>query len=226
MNLNNLEKDWDNSSYKCNKCRDLTFIINDGVATPCECRAVKEAKDILRKSGISEEFRNKNFENFKTINDSQAINAYNKAREYSNNFHIIKDSTQNSIMFMGQPGSGKTHLSLSIANVLMDRDVITQIKQNIMDEVYYNKVMNRYKNAKVLLIDDLFKGSISKSDINIMFELINYRYFNKLPVIVSTELSIENLVNIDEALGSRLIEMSKDFLVGIRNKKLNYRIYG
>ena len=72
----------------------------------------------------------------------------------------------------------------------------------------------------------LFKGSISKSDINIMFELINHRYFNKLPVIVSTELSIENLVNIDEALGSRLIEMSKDFLVGIRNKKLNYRIYG
>lgn len=235
MNLNNLEKNLGESHYKCNKCRDLTFIINDGVATPCECRAVKEAKDILRKSGISEEFRNKNFENFKTINDSQSINAYNKAREYSNNFHIIKDSTQNSIMFMGQPGSGKTHLSLSIANVLMDngvgvvymgyRDVITQIKQNIMDEVYYNKVMNRYKNAKVLLIDDLFKGSISKSDINIMFELINYRYFNKLPVIVSTELSIENLVNIDEALGSRLIEMSKDFLVGIRNKKLNYRIY-
>ena len=143
MNLNNLEKDWDKSSYKCNKCRDLTFIINDGVATPCECRAVKEAKDILRKSGISEEFRNKNFENFKTINDSQSINAYNKAKEYSNNFHIIKDSTQNSIMFMGQPGSGKTHLSLSIANVLMDngvgvvymgyRDVITQIKQNIME---------------------------------------------------------------------------------------------
>ena len=228
MNLNNLEKDWDKSNYKCNKCRDLTFIINDGVATPCECRIVKEAKDILRKSGISEEFRNKN--------DSQAINAYNKAIKYSNNFHIIKNNTQNSIMFMGQSGSGKTHLSLSIANVLMDngvgvvymgyRDVITQIKQNIMDEVYYNKIMNRYKNAKVLLIDDLFKGSISKSDINIMFELINHRYFNKLPVIVSTELSIENLVNIDEALGSRLIEMSKDFLVGIRNKKLNYRIYG
>ena len=59
------KKDWDNSSYKCNKCRDLTFIINDGVATPCECRAVKEDKDILRKSGISEEFRNKNFETLK-----------------------------------------------------------------------------------------------------------------------------------------------------------------
>ena len=75
-------------------------------------------------------------------------------------------------------------------------------------------------------LENSSQGSISKSDINIMIELINHRYFNKLPVIVSTELSIENLVNIDEALGSRLIEMSKDFLVGIRNKKLNYRIYG
>ncbi len=234
--MSNLEKSLEDSNYKCNKCRDLTFIINDGVATPCECRAIKEAKEILRKSGISEEFRNKNFDNFKTIKDNQAINAYNKAKEYANNYHIIKDNTQNSIMFMGQSGSEKTHLSLSIANVLMDngvgvvymgyRDVITMIKQNIMDEVYYNKVINRYKNTKVLLIDDLFKGSIRKSDTNIMFELINHRYFNQLPVIVSTELSIENLVNIDEALGSRLIEMSKDHLVGIRNKKLNYRIYG
>ena len=57
MNLNNLEKNLGESHYKCNKCRDLTFIINDGVATPCVCRAVKEAKDILRISGISEEFR-------------------------------------------------------------------------------------------------------------------------------------------------------------------------
>ena len=236
MNLNNLEKDWGENNYKCNKCRDLTFIINDGVATPCECRAVKEAKDILRKSGISEEFRNKNFENFKTINDSQSINAYNKAREYSNNFHIIKNNTQNSIMFMGQPGSGKTHLSLSIANVLMDngvgvvymgyRDVITQIKQNIMDEVYYNKVMNIYKNAQVLMIDDLFKGRITESDVNIIYEILDYRYFKNLPVIVTTEKSIGDLLEIDEAIGSRLYEMSKNYLAEMVGDKLNFRIYG
>jgi len=65
-------------------------------------------------------------------------------------------------------------------------------------------VMNRYKNARVLLIDDLFKGSISKSDINIVFEIINHRYFNNLPVIVSTEKSFEELIEIDEAVGSRI----------------------
>lgn len=40
------------SKYKCEKCRDLTFIIEDGVATPCECRALKEASDILKHSGV------------------------------------------------------------------------------------------------------------------------------------------------------------------------------
>lgn len=236
MNSKISEESFKESIYKCSKCRDLKFIINDGVAYSCQCREVEIAKDMLKKSGISEEFRNKTFDNFNNTQDSQIINGYKKAKEYATNFRIIKERTQNSIMFMGQPGSGKTHLSLSIANVLMDnnigvvymgyRDIMTQIKQNIMDEVYYNKIMNRYKHAKVLLIDDLFKGNISKSDINIMFELINYKYFNKLPVIISTELSIENLVNIDEALGSRLIEMSKDYLVGMRGKRLNYRIYG
>ncbi len=36
------------------KCRDMTFIIDDGVATACECRALREAEDILKKSGIGE----------------------------------------------------------------------------------------------------------------------------------------------------------------------------
>ena len=29
--------------------------------------------------------------------------------------------------------------------------------------------MNRYKNARVLFVDDLFKGKITDSDVNIMF---------------------------------------------------------
>ena len=56
---------------------------------------------------------------------------------------------------------------------------------------------------------DLFKAKITDSDINIMFELINNRYFNNLPIIVSSEFSVLRLMDVDEALGSRLIEMSK-----------------
>ena len=237
----NLEKsdssmDNDNNKYKCQKCKDVTYILTDKGAVPCSCKELREAERILSKSGISKEFANKTFDNFDYSRNVQILNAYNMAREYVKNFEEIKDSRKNSIIFMGSVGGGKSHLSFAIANALMKegvgviymgyRESIMKIKQNVMNMDEYEKIMSRYKKCKVLLIDDLFKGNITLSDINIMFELINHRYFNKLPVIVSTELSIENLVNIDEALGSRLIEMSKDFLVGIRNKKLNYRIYG
>ena len=106
------------------------------------------------------------------------------------------------------------------------RDAITGIKQNMMDSVYYNKMMNRYKSARVLFIDDLFKGKITDSDVNIMFELINHRYFNNLPVIISSECSVGRLLDVDEALGSRLVEMTKGRVVETRGKELNYRIYG
>ena len=164
------------------------------------------------------------------------MDGYKKAMNYENEFLDIENSRCNSIMFLGQVGSGKTHLSMAICNELMDRgvsiiymgyrDAITSIKQNMLDSVYYNKVMNRYKNARVLFVDDLFKGKITDSDINIMFELINHRYFNNLPVIISSECGVDRLLGIDEAWGSRLVEMSKGRIVELRGRDLNYRMYG
>lgn len=49
-----------------------------------------------------------------------------------------------------------------------------------------------------------------------MFEIVNFRYFNNLPVIVSCEKRIEELLDIDEAVRSRLIEMSKGVLLSLR----------
>ena len=233
MQENYLKKS--NNEYNCNKCFDRTFIIKDNEAIACECRALKEAKEILRKSGISEEFRKKRFKNFNYSKDEQIFNAYKVATDYVRNFKSKEKDKNNSIMLTGQVGCGKTHLCLAIANKLMDegisviymgyREVITSIKQNMMDEVYYNKIMGRYKTCRVLLIDDLFKGSISKSDVNIIFELVNYRYFNNLPVVVSSEMGVNDIMEVDEAIGSRLVEMCGEHLVEVRGKKLNYRIY-
>ena len=214
----------------------MTFIIEDDVAIYCECRALRESEDILKKSGIGREFRNKRFDNFDFSRSISVMEGYKTAMNYENEFLEIENTRCNSIMFLGQVGSGKTHLSMAICNELMDRgisviymgyrDCLTSIKQNMLDSVYYNRVMNRYKNARVLFIDDLFKGKISDSDVNIMFELINHRYFNNLPMIVSSEFSVGRLLEVDEALGSRLIEMSRGRVVELRVNELNYRIYG
>ena len=72
--------------------------------------------------------------------------------------------------------------------------------------------------------DALIIEKITESDINIMFELINYRYLNYLPLIVSTEFTVDKLLDFDEAIGSRLYEMSKNYLVEIEGKENNYRL--
>lgn len=220
--------------YKCSKCRDLRYIIENDEAIPCECKSLREAEDILKNSGISEGFRKKTFQNFNYNHNINLLKAYTSATKYVKDFYQLLPSRNNSIMFLGQVGSGKTHLSMAISNILMDngigvlympyRESIIKLKQNIMDSEYYNREISRFKNAKVLFIDDLFKGSISGSDINTMFEIINHRYFNGLPVIVSCEKTVDALLNIDEAIGSRLVEMCEGHVVEIKDKKLNYRV--
>ena len=45
----------------------------------------------------------------------------------------------------------------------------------------YERIVNRYKNIKALLIDYVFKRSVSKSDVNIVFKIVNFMCFNNLP---------------------------------------------
>lgn len=227
----------ENIEYKCPKCKDKEFImLSDGSCIECDCRgkriAYNKALKKLEQSGISDAFRKKTFNNFKYEHHMELMNAFLKAKTYVKEFDITKEN--DSIAFCGVVGSGKTHLAVSIANELLDtavgvmympyRHSITNLKQFITDSDKYQKEIDNYKNAEVLFIDDLFKGKITESDINIMFEIIDYRYFKGLPVIITTEKSMSELISIDEAVGSRLFEMCKDYTVHITDPKLNYRL--
>lgn len=215
----------------------MLFIeLKDGSFGPCECRQLRIAEDKLKASGVSEEFRNMRFENFNYESSLETMEAYATAKSYSNFSKTFRVARQNSIILMGQVGSGKTHLAMAISNTLLDnsvgviympyRSIITKIKQSITDEENYQREINKYKEAQVLFIDDLFKGRITEADINVMFEIVDYRYFKKLPVVVTTEKTIDDLLEIDEAIGSRLYEMSKNHMVTMKGNKLNYRVYG
>lgn len=226
--------------YKCPECKDSGWImvVKNGheTAKKCKCYEVSQARKLMEKSGISEEFRSKNFENFRIKNNAQLLNAKCKAIQYAENFNTVEHEKYNSIMFRGQAGSGKTHLGTAICGKLMDmgiavvymayREAVTRIKQHITDAVEYDREMKRYMRARVLYIDDLLKGRITETDINIMYEIVNYRYMNHLPVIVSTEKSLDELLIFDEAVGSRIIEMCRGNIIKLQGKELNYRLFG
>lgn len=219
--------------YDCPKCRDTYWIVEGNNFKRCECYDLMETKRLFDKSGIIE--KDYSFTNFKEWNEKTKAMKM-AAMEYYKNFMQIKDKRNNSIAFLGQSGCGKTHLSIAISlNILRAmkiavtyfsyRDSITELKQNTMNEETYKKLIGRLKNAKVLIIDDMLKGKTTEADINIMFEIINHRYINHLPIILSSEHSINEIMAFDEAIGSRIFEMCKDYLIEIdKDIKNNFRV--
>lgn len=238
MSGKNIEITKTQTSYNCEQCNDTGWIIipqekMQPIMRRCQCAKDEITKKQWEACGLNPSSAQQTFTNFKIWNASSS-KGKTTGTEYYKKFESIKSTRRNSIIFCGQVGSGKTHLSIAIALNLLKkgkrvvympyRDVITSLKQNMIDEEFYKKTISKYQKAQVLLLDDLFKGKINETDINIMFEIVNYRYLNNLPLIVSTEKSIEELLDFDEAVASRIYEMCKDFIVEIVGRENNYRM--
>ena len=216
---------------KCGGSMWITWTDEQGcdMARRCECFEPTMAKRRIARSGISEPFRAKGFKNFDTRGIAQLEKAYTICVEYCKNYQDFKESRHNSILLLGQVGCGKTHLALASANALLDYQkirVVTRLKQNITDEDSYTRAIDTFKTAPMLVIDDLLKGKTTESDINILFEIVNYRYVCNLPVIVTSEKTTGELLDFDSAIGSRLIEMAEGRIIEFKGNVLNYRLKG
>ncbi|AWI07742.1 ATP-binding protein [Clostridium drakei] len=227
-----------NALENCPICGGKGYIIKhspdaqDTIAF-CKCREMDKLKRMWSFSGIETQKNKLIFKNYKVYNTATE-EAKNTALKYFKSFKQIRNTRKNSIAFLGQVGSGKSHLSIAIGLNLLSkgipviymsyREQIIKLKQNILDEEYYEACTRKFKTAQVLIIDDLYKGKLTDSDINITFEIINYRYMKNLPIIISSEFTVEKLLYFDESIGSRILEMCKNFIVEIHGKENNYRL--
>ncbi|RKH77003.1 AAA family ATPase [Corallococcus sp. AB032C] len=222
-------------SYKCEKCRDLGIIfVDNSTARVCECIVQRKIERIFKASEITEAFRGLNFSNFSLDHRPQIVqDAFKCAVKYVKSFPGIKHSRRNSIALLGNPGAGKTHLLTAVANNLIRNQVevlyfpyregFDEIKDDLES---LEQKCDRMKSVEVLFIDDLFKRGATEFEIKTMYSVINYRYLNHKPIMVSSECLEDDLLEIDEALGSRIIEMCRDYIVEIvgDRKLLNYRL--
>lgn len=224
----------------CPLCRGTGMVLSkkEGIYTsykPCKCAEMDKVNIQWKKSGLNINDMDKSFKNFEPWNN-EIKDLKDKATGYYLSFEKIKSDRTNSILLCGNPGCGKTHLSLALANNFLKKgkqvlympflQANLDIKQNITDQVQYQKLMTKYKDAEILLIDDLLKGKSTEYDKNILFEIINHRYINNKPMIISTEKTVSELLEFDQAIGSRIYEMCKNYNICIKGIENNYRTRG
>lgn len=191
----------------------------------------------MEQSRITEEFKEKRLANFKSTQCLPVVqDAHQAALAYLEEFSSIRKSSRNSISLLGSPGSGKTHLLMAITNELIEHGVpviyfpwvegFNELKGNL-DEL--DERIGLLQRIEVLYIDDMWKGREKPTPFQLeqAFAIINYRYMNKLPLLISSEYDIDAMCAFDMAIGSRIYEMCKDFCVVIHGdpKRINYRLW-
>ncbi len=208
------------TTYKCPKCQDTGHIIHrDGFVISvedCECEIRRRNEKRIERSGLSDLLGKYTFDKYLTKNDkAAAIKA--AAERYA-------DSEGGEwFVITGRPGSGKTHICTAIIGRLIEkgldcrymlwRDAVRELKALVNDAESYREKMDTFKRAEVLYIDDFLKGTVTDADINVAFELLNFRYIQNKKTIISGERSIAEVLKLDEAVGSRIYERSKGYLI-------------
>lgn len=169
-------------------------------------RAVMEAKikRLLGDSGIKKRFQLRRFENFRT-DTPQRKNAYRIAKAYADTWDKhAEDGT--GLYIEGTNGTGKTHLAAAIAMQLITErripvicktsgDLLLDIKGAYDSEGATEKqVLDVYKRVDLLIVDDLGKEQCTDWSISTLYSILNDRYEEMRPTIITTNYSGEDLV--------------------------------
>lgn len=183
---------------------------------PCECMKKRVSIRRLASSGLQDLVKRYSFDNYQTPTPKHAtIKA--KAIEFVN-------TDAECFIIAGRSGSGKTHICTAICSWLIEnnwkvrymmwRTEAAEFKSMVMEREEYKRAINRLRNTPVLYIDDFFKGTVTDGDINLAFTILNDRYNSKSKkTIISTERSMDELINIDEAIGGRIAERARGFII-------------
>lgn len=233
--------------YNCPICNDRGFEIIDTVdddgnkhsyCIPCTCRSRAKNEKEKEKAGLVGLFEKCTFANYKTTNDEQKY-AVSKTVEFYQKYKDDKfELKPTGLIISGNVGSGKTHLAVACLNnfnaigktilYAQYQELVRRLSQSAMDYQLYNVEIDKCIDVDVLLIDDLYKiankDNISAAQLKYTYEIINKRYVANKTTIITSEKSIDEIMGIDEAIGSRLYEMAnREYIVHFKDTK-NYRI--
>lgn len=217
--------------YACEHCKDTGYI--NGRRCKCLLELLKagEYEKLLQLAPIDDcTFESFNTEYYPEEAMDNGISPRLKAekiKESCSKYALSFSKGSKSIMFMGGTGLGKTHLSLAIANVVINRgySVVYGTAQNILGDLQ-NEDFGRTDNLRytergvlgcdLLILDDLGTEFKTQHSVSTLYNIINSRLSAKKPTIISTNFTFDELEDkYDQRITSRITgEYTQLVLVG------------
>lgn len=191
----------------CEKCGGSGWVIHEkeglSAAERCSCQVVERAEHNLEAAQIPPLYQNASFENFLLPKDNPLAHqglttALMTARAYVRDFPA---TDKPGLLFIGNPGVGKTHLAAASLHRLIARgfEGVFFDYQNLLDRIRasYSEISGTsdreaYRtvlDADILLLDDLGNHRISDWVEDTVTSILTWRCNHRKPTIVTTNFA-------------------------------------
>lgn len=231
--------DYTKPPYECHKCNDSGFV----GTKMCECMRRDLVLAAFESSGIGALLRTQSFDSFQldyyAAGEERDLMGRNLAllREYAEKFSTKSDS----LIFCGQTGLGKTHLSTALARRVIERgfDVYYTTALQMFADFEHARFgtdmgmesvvsLDRYTSCELLILDDLGTEVSNQFTNSCLYMVLNERINKGLPTVISTNLTGKEIKQrYTDRIASRILGDFKPLLfVGtdIRRLKLNQKV--
>ncbi len=186
-----------------------------------EERQKKERARLLKKSGLPARYHGATFGSAKVTDQSRE--AYEKAHKFTR-------GEMAGLLISGPVGTGKTHLAACIANDFLDRlkwvtfggviDLLGRIARSYSEAAQEEEwqILDELYSVPLLVLDDLGKEKVSEWVEQTLYRVVDSRYRENRPLVVTTNFTMETLEGrypeVGPALVSRLVEMCEGVYLG------------
>lgn len=201
--------------FGCPECSAISKAEEDARAKAEEERNRQERIEArLRLAGIPHAFRGKTIDGFEAITPDMEA-AKSSCRSFAEDFWTKHAPAGNFLVLAGEPGTGKSHLAIAIANEVMKRgtamyidaaSIIRRVRSTWSRDAKQTEddVLRMFgEELDLLIIDEIGLQRNTDDEGIILFDILNRRYGNLRPTILLTNLGAERLA---ETLGVRLMD--------------------
>ncbi len=189
----------------------------------CHCPKCLEERlmaEKLKGSAIPKRFQNRSIESF-VATDRWQQQALAMVKSYADN--LVDNMNQGRCIVMaGNPGTGKTHLSIGIARKVIEQrgtavyltvsDLILRVRDS-WGTGQTTTLIDGFAEVDLLILDEVGVQAGSDNERNIVFDVINKRYAEMKPTIVLTNLNRDGCIRfLGQRVWDRLTENGGMFI--------------